>query len=163
AAASTAIWYAAPPLMHAAAQWTAFAAIHSGSTLVLHDDTAPFDARIILETVARERVTFMSVVGDAFARRLIDELRRATYDLASLQTIATGGAFTSEACKQALFQFLPHITIIDGYGASETGGMAFGATRRGGELRGFTRGAGASVLSADRTRFLAPGDDEIGW
>jgi len=163
AAASTEIWFAAPPLMHAAAQWTAFAAIHSGAALVLHDDRAAFDARIILETVARERVTFMSIVGDAFARRLIDELRRTSYDLASLQTIATGGAFTSEACKQALFELLPHITIVDGYGASETGGMAFGATKRGSELRGFTGGAGAAVLSSDRTRFLAPGDDEVGW
>jgi fatty-acyl-CoA synthase len=41
--------------------------------------------------------------------------------------------------------------------------MAFGATRRGTELRGFSPGAGAAVLSADRTRFLAPGDDEVGW
>ena len=57
ASAGAGTWFAAPPLMHAAAQWTAFAAIHSGATLVLHDDTAPFDARTILETVARERVT----------------------------------------------------------------------------------------------------------
>jgi acyl-CoA synthetase (AMP-forming)/AMP-acid ligase II len=27
-------WFAAPPLMHAAAQWTAFAAIHTGGTVV---------------------------------------------------------------------------------------------------------------------------------
>jgi fatty-acyl-CoA synthase len=156
-------WFAAPPLMHAAAQWTAFAAIHSGATLVLHDDRAAFDARHILETVVRERVNFMSIVGDAFARRMIEELRRKSYDLASLHTLATGGAFTSESCKQALFELLPQITIVDGYGASETGGMAFGATRRGAALRGFSPGAGAAVLSGDRTRFLAPGDDEVGW
>ena len=78
AAAGGGTWFAAPPLMHAAAQWTAFAAIHSGATIVLHDDAAPFDARTILETVARERVNFMSIVGDAFARRLIEELRRTT-------------------------------------------------------------------------------------
>jgi fatty-acyl-CoA synthase len=156
-------WFAAPPLMHAASQWTAFAAIHSGATVVLHDDAAPFDARTILETVARERVTFMSIVGDAFARRLIEELSEKTYDLGSLHTIATGGAFTSEACKQALFELLPQITIVDGYGASETGGMAYGATRSGVKSRGFAPAAGAAVLSADRTRFLAPGDDEIGW
>ncbi len=68
AAAGGGTWFAAPPLMHAAAQWTAFAGLHSGGTIVLHDDTASFDARTILETVARERVTFMSIVGDAFAR-----------------------------------------------------------------------------------------------
>src|SRR5262245_1227476 len=110
------IWFAAPPLMHAASQWTAFAGIHSGATIVLHDDTAPFDARTILETVVRERVNFMSIVGDAFAHRLIAELRERTYDLSSLHTLATGGATTSETAKQALLELLPHITIVDGYG-----------------------------------------------
>jgi fatty-acyl-CoA synthase len=156
-------WFAAPPLMHAAAQWTAFAGLHSGGTIVLHDDAAPFDARTILETVARERVTLMSIVGDAFARRLIDELRRRTYDLASLKTIGTGGAVTSDAAKETLLELLPHVTIVDGYGASETGGMAYGATVRGAKARGFAPAAGAAVLSADRRRFLVPGDDEIGW
>jgi 3-oxocholest-4-en-26-oate---CoA ligase len=156
-------WFAAPPLMHAASQWTAFAGIHSGGTVVLHDDAAPFDARTILETVARERVTLMSIVGDAFARRLIDELRRRTYDLSSLKTIGTGGAVTSEACKEGLLELIPHVTIVDGYGASETGGMAYGASARAGKMRGFSPAAGAAVLSADRRRFLSPGDEEIGW
>lgn len=163
ASAGTSTWFAAPPLMHAAAQWTAFAAIHSGATLVLHDDAAPFDARTILETVARERVNFMSIVGDAFARRLIEELRTRSYDLDSLHTLATGGAVTSEACKEALLELLPQITIVDGYGASETGGMAYGASRRAARANGFAPREGAAVLSADRRRFLAPGDDEIGW
>jgi 3-oxocholest-4-en-26-oate---CoA ligase len=163
ATAGAGTWFAAPPLMHAASQWTAFAGIHSGATLVLHDDTAPFDARTILETVVRERVNFMSIVGDAFARRLIDELRRTKYDLSSLQRLATGGAVTSESSKEALLELLPEITIIDGYGASETGGMAFGATMKSGRSRGFAPAGGAAVLSDDRTRFLAPGDDEIGW
>jgi fatty-acyl-CoA synthase len=108
-------------------------------------------------------VNFMSIVGDAFARRLIEELRQRTYDLGSLHTIATGGAFTSEACKQALFELLSQITIVDGYGASETGGMAYGATRGGAKSAGFAPATGGAVLSADRSRFLAPGDEEIGW
>jgi fatty-acyl-CoA synthase len=158
-----AVWFAAPPLMHAAAQWTAFAGIHTAGTIVLHDDAAPFDARTILETVARERVNVMSIVGDAFARPLIAEMRRATYDLSSLLTIGTGGAITSADVKQTLLELLPNLTIVDGYGASETGGMAFGATGRAGVARSFSPGAGAAVLSDDRSRFLSPGDDEIGW
>jgi fatty-acyl-CoA synthase len=163
AAAGGLTWFAAPPLMHAAAQWTAFAGIHSGGTIVLHDDSAPFDARGILETVARERVNFMSIVGDAFARPLIEEMRRTSSDLTSLLMIGTGGAITSANCKQALLELLPQVTIIDGYGASETGGMAFGTTGRNGMARAFAPAAGAAVLSADRRRFLSPGDDEIGW
>jgi len=163
ASARAVTWFAAPPLMHAASQWTAFAGICSAGTVVLHDDAAPFDARTILETVARERVNHMSIVGDAFARPLIEELRAKSYDLASLQRIGTGGAVTSESCKEALLELLPHVTIVDGYGASETGGMAFGATRGGIRSNGFAPVAGAAVLSADRRRFLVPGDDEIGW
>jgi 3-oxocholest-4-en-26-oate---CoA ligase len=163
AAAGAGTWFAAPPLMHAAAQWTAFAAIHSGATLVLHDDTAPFGARAILETIVRERVNFISIVGDAFARPLIEELRGTSYDLACLQRIATGGAFTSDACKEALLELLPQVTIVDGYGASETGGMAFGASMRTAKSSGFAPAAGAAVLCEDRSRFLSPGDDEVGW
>jgi fatty-acyl-CoA synthase len=162
-AAAATTWFAAPPLMHAASQWTAFAGIHGGATIVLHDDTAPFDARTILATIVRERVNFMSIVGDAFARRLIDELRIGSWDLSSLHTIATGGAVTSADCKEALLELLPAITIIDGYGASETGGMAYGASRRAAKAAGFAPRTGGAVLSADRCRFLAPGEDEVGW
>ena len=42
--------------------------------------------------------------------------------------------------------------------------MAYGATRTRRDARAASRrAAGAAVLSADRSRFLAPGDDEIGW
>ena len=156
-------WYATPPLMHAAAEWTAFCGLHVGATVLLHDDSEPFDAAAVLSLAERERVFLMSIVGDAYARPLVDELRRHRYDLSGLFTIGTGGAATGEQHKAALVELLPHVTIRDGYGASETGGMAFGArtSQAGGE--GFVPAGGGVVTSADRTRFLAPGDDEVGW
>lgn len=163
AAAGMGPWFAAPPLMHAAAQWTAFAGMHLGATVVLHDDSTRFDAGAILDVAEREQVAVMSIVGDAYARPIIEELRRAPRDLSSLQRLATGGAFTSDECKEALLELLPGVTIVDGYGASETGGMAYGARTRAASAPGFSPAAGALVLSADRSRVLAPGDDEIGW
>ena len=53
--------------------------------------------------------------------------------------------------------------ILDGYGASETGGMAFGARTKGKKSEGFAPSAGATVISEDRSRFLQPGDPEVGW
>lgn len=156
-------WFAVPPLMHAAAQWTVFAALHNGGTVVLHDDAAPFDARTILETAARESVAMLTIVGDAYARPLVEELRAQSYDLSALAQLSTGGAMTSPALKHALLELLPHLTIVDGYGASETGGMAFGASRKDAQTQRFQGASGASVLSEDRTRLLTPGDDEIGW
>jgi fatty-acyl-CoA synthase len=156
-------WFAAPPLMHAAAQWTVFAALHNGGTVVLHDDAAPFDAKTILETAARERVQLLTIVGDAYARPIVEELRARTYDLSSLQQLATGGAMTRPDLKHALLELLPAIVIVDGYGASETGGMAFGASTKDAETQQFSGADGAAVLSEDRARFLEPGAAEIGW
>jgi 3-oxocholest-4-en-26-oate---CoA ligase len=41
--------------------------------------------------------------------------------------------------------------------------MAYGARSNRIRTDGFVPSAGAAVISADRSRFLAPGDDEIGW
>jgi fatty-acyl-CoA synthase len=156
-------FFATPPLMHAAAQWTAFSGLHAGATIVLHDEASSFDARTILELAERERVGVMSIVGDAYARPLVEELRRRTYDLSELRIIGTGGAATHDRYKEALLELIPNVIVVDGYGASETGGMAFGPRSRDLQQRGFTPAAGAAVLSADRTRYLTPGEDEIGW
>jgi acyl-CoA synthetase (AMP-forming)/AMP-acid ligase II len=157
------VWFAAPPLMHAASQWTAFAGLHLGATVVMHDDGHRFDAAAILAVAERERVTLMSMVGDAYARPIVEELRRASYDLSPLRRIGTGGAMTSMESKEAFLDLLPEVTVVDGYGASETGGMAFGAMSRTFKSVGLLPAGGALVLSADRSRFLEPGDEEIGW
>ena len=40
--------------------------------------------------------------------------------------LGTGGTPTSAAAKDELAELLPDVTILDGYGASEIGVMAFG-------------------------------------
>ena len=157
------VWFPASPLMHVAAQWTALLATHLGATVVLHDDSARFDARTILETAAAERATMMTIVGDAYARPMIDELRAREYDLSELRLIGTGGTATSLELKRALHDLLPQATVRDGYGASEIGAMASGDTPEGPGEQRFTLGADARLLSADRTRFLDPVDEEVGW
>ena len=44
--------------------------------------------------------------------------------------------------SRRLLRLLPHVTIRDGYGASETGGMAFGSLSRAGATQGFTPAIG---------------------
>lgn len=156
-------WYAVPPLMHAAAQWTAYGGLHTGAPALLHDDSRSFDPREILELAARERITLMSIVGDAYAGPLVEELRQHPYDLSSLERLGTGGAATGDQHKEALLELVPHLLIVDGYGASETGGMAYGARTAAHRGEGFSPVFGATVISADRSRFVEPGDDEVGW
>ncbi|MGV0797466.1 AMP-binding protein, partial [Mycolicibacterium elephantis] len=155
-------WFAVSPLMHAAGMWTAFAGLLSGLPVVLYDQTR-FDPRAVLETAQREKVGLMTMVGDAYAGPLVEELRRGSYDLASLFAIGTGGAATNPKHQRALLDLLPHITLINGYGSSETGNVGFGRSQRGEQKDTFELREGALVLASDYRRFLAPGDTEVGF
>ena len=156
-------WFAVSPLMHAAGMWTAFSAILAGTPVVLYDTGKKLDPQSVWQTAEREKVGLMTMVGDAYAAPLVAELRRGGYDLSSLYGIGTGGAATNPEYQRALLEMLPAITLINGYGSSETGNMGFG--RSSGETRTdtFTLREGALVLSEDYGHFLAPGEREVGW
>jgi 3-oxocholest-4-en-26-oate---CoA ligase len=156
-------WFAVSPLMHAAGMWTAFAAIMAGTTAVLYDTSRKLDPRSVWETAEREKAGMMTMVGDAYAAPLVDELRRGQYDLSSLNAIGTGGAATNPKYQRALLELLPHITLINGYGSSETGNMGFGHSHGDTRTDTFTLREGGLVLSEDYSHFLSPGEQEVGW
>lgn len=156
-------WFAVSPLMHAAGMWTAFAAVLSGTPVVLFDTSKKLDPQSVWETAEREKVGMMTMVGDAYAAPLVAELRRGPYDLSSLYGIGTGGAATNPKYQRALLELLPQITLINGYGSSETGNMGFGRSSRETRTDTFTLREGALVLSEDYSHFLAPGEREVGW
>ena len=150
----------APPFMHGAGTWSALGAWIGGATVVLPDAVDRFDAADALATIEREHVTRMSIVGDAFARPLADRLDETGAKLNSLRQIVNSGAAINPAVRQRLAKALPSTKIIDVVGSSETG---FQVTRLGADDRPFVPSPGAAVVSADRTRFLAPGEKEHGW
>lgn len=156
-------WFAVSPLMHAAGMWTAFAAVLGGQTVVLYDNRSGFDPRTVLQTAEREKVGMMTMVGDAYAGPLVEELRRGSYDLSSLFALATGGAATNLKHQRALLEMLPQITLVNGYGSSETGNVGFGRSQRGAEKDTFELREGALVLAEDYARFLEPGETDVGW
>jgi fatty-acyl-CoA synthase len=164
AEAGAGVWFPTSPLMHVAAQWTVFLAASMGATVVLHDDRTRFDAPTILGTAARERANMMTIIGDAYARPLIEELRRTPYDLSALAVLGTGGTPTSAAAKDELAELLPNVTIRDGYGASEIGVMGSGdQSGRVAQTQRFQFTPSARILAADKTRFLEPTETEVGW
>ncbi|OBB79990.1 acyl-CoA synthetase [Mycobacterium colombiense] len=156
-------WFAVSPLMHAAGMWTAFAAIMAGTPVVLYDTSKRLDPHVVWETAEREKVGMMTMVGDAYAAPLVAQLQGGSYELSSLYAIGTGGAATNPKYQQALLELLPHITLINGYGSSETGNMGFGHSRRGTQADTFTLREGGLVLSEDYSHFLPPGEREVGW
>jgi fatty-acyl-CoA synthase len=156
-------WFAVSPLMHAAGMWTAFSAIMAGLTVVLYDTSKRLDPRSVWETAERENVAMMTMVGDAYAGPLVAELQRGSYDLSSLAIIGTGGAATNRKYQEALLKLLPQLTLINGYGSSETGNMGFGHSRSDTRTDTFTLREGGLVLAQDYSRFLSAGEQEVGW
>src|SRR5262249_34494175 len=122
------------------------------------------DPADVLGLVERERCNMLTLVGDAFARPILDHLKTTTYDLSSLFIIGSGGAILSPHFKQALLEHVPHAMVIDGFGASETGAQGSHATKAGDTAQtGHFAMTSTVVLSQDLLRRLAPGGGETGW
>ena len=148
---------ATPPLMHSSAHWLAFHQLFTGGTLVLMP-LGRFEPGAIWETVTREKVFLIVIVGDAMLVPLLDELERNAdrYDTSSLWVFGSGGAALSRATKDRLLRLLPDRMIADSFGSSETGVLgakAGGAT--------FVVNADTAVLD-EEGRPVLPGSGVIG-
>ncbi|MGA9279232.1 acyl-CoA synthetase [Ilumatobacter sp.] len=159
----------APPFMHGAGHWMSFRTWLGGGTIVVQDVTDRLDPADIWRTIERERIDFLLIVGDAFARPLLDELDRARasdadYDLSSLTVLLSGGAALSAPLKDEFLAHLPTLMIIDGLGSSEAGGQVSHVSTGGDATTGtFPLTDSNVVLSADLDAVLEPGAAEIGW
>jgi fatty-acyl-CoA synthase len=154
-----------PPFMHGAAQWYAWNAWLAGGTVVIQDDVHHLDATDVLAAVQRERVNSLQIVGDAFARPLIDRLRVGDIEVPTLRFLVSGGAILSASAKTELLTLLPHLRIIDIVGSSESGrqGVQTSTVERGATSGMFDPALGATVLDETRRRELPAGSPEVGW
>jgi long-chain acyl-CoA synthetase len=90
--------------------------IHAaGALLVLPE----FKARAFLDLAERERLTYTIIVPAMYALLLL-EPDFATRDLSAWRIGAFGGAPMPEAVIARLAATLPHLRLINGYGATET-------------------------------------------
>jgi acyl-CoA synthetase (AMP-forming)/AMP-acid ligase II len=155
----------APPFMHGAAHWMAFNTLHQGGTVVIQGQTSHLDPDDIWSTVERENVGFLTIVGDAFGRPLLDQLDKKPYDLSTFKVLLSGGAILTPALKQAFLEKIPHLMIIDGFGASETGGHGSQITMAGSKATTgtFRMNEDTTVLKDDLSGSLTPGAHESGW
>lgn len=153
------------PFMHGAAHWTALRTLLGGGTIVINSVVDRLDAVDVWTLVGSERVDMTMMVGEAFARPLLDELESGDYDTSSLTLVILGGAATSPETKRRILDVLPSVLVVDGAGSTETGGaLTATATKDGvGEAAVFQPSAGTTVLDATLSGPVDPGHDEPGW
>ena len=124
---------ASAPLMHGTSGINSLYVLTMGgmvATLVGRS----FDADEVWRLVARHRLTMLVIVGDAFARPLLESLDAAEaagdpHDLSSVYQLFSSGVMWSAESKRA---FLEHksMTLIDSLGASESIGQGLQTVRR---------------------------------
>lgn len=155
----------APPFMHGASHWMAFSCLHQGGTVAIQNSPARLDPDDIWSTIEREKIVFLTIVGDAFGRPLLDQLDRKRYDLSQFNVLLSGGAILTPALKDAFLEKIPHLMIIDGFGASETGGHGTQVSMAGAKASTgtFRMNEDTTVLAEDLSRPLTPGTEATGW
>lgn len=155
---------ASPPFMHGAGHWVSFRIWNGGGTVIVQSTPERLDPHDIWSLIEREKVNFLLIVGDAFARPLLDGLTSQSYDLSSLLSILSGGAPLSAHLKIEFHTHLPSVIVIDGLGSSEAGGQLAQVTAGGTATTGtFSLQEQNHILSENLERVLEPGHEELGW
>ncbi|MFE9403237.1 acyl-CoA synthetase [Streptomyces sp. NPDC006530] len=146
-------FFPAPPLMHGTSTLTSFVAFDYGQRVVIHRKYVPEE---VLRTIEKEKVTSVSLVGDAMLRPLVDALHgplRGT-DLSSLFSVSSSGAIMSQTVRDQLQELIPGALILNNFGSSESGSNGK-ATDDSGPEKGFR------LEVNDRTRVVDPVTHEM--
>jgi fatty-acyl-CoA synthase len=167
AAGAAPVSLAACPLMHGTGLWLGVFIAHffGGAAVTFRNEH--FDPDALWRLIEKEKVTTVSIVGDAFAKPMLVALREAQaqgrpYDLSSLKQILSSGVMLSTEVKRGLLEFAD-LTILDAMGSTE-GSMGSNVVSRAappGETARFERNPTTKVFN-DRDEEVAPGSDEIG-
>ncbi|QTJ66072.1 acyl-CoA synthetase [Rhodococcus sp. ZPP] len=156
------LWFALPPLIHAAAMMPTLTALFSGNTVLLE---SKFDPHRTWELVERHRVQILIITGDAMGRPLIEARQSSRTDTSSLAVVASGAALFSPVIKDAFLDAFPNLVVSDSIGASETGFGGIGFATKGQKQVGGPRvpaGRYAMVIGDD-DRPIEPGSGNDGW
>jgi acyl-CoA synthetase (AMP-forming)/AMP-acid ligase II len=153
------------PLMHGTGLFIALSTLSGGGTVVLVDSMRLEPERIWTE-VERHVVQVLTIVGDVFARPLLDALEAepGRWDLSALRAITSSGVTWSPDVKRGLLGHLPTITLLDSLGASEGLMTRSAAKATDAEIAParFAVNDRVRVLREDDDADVTPGSDEVG-
>ncbi len=161
---------AAAPLMHGTSGINSLHVLTMGGMVATLVERS-FDADELWSMVAEHRLTMLVIVGDVFARPMLEALENAEaagnpHDLSSVYQIFSSGVMWSAESKKA---FLEHksMTLIDSLGASESIGQGQQTVRRD-EYEDEKASAGKFVLGpttaviSDDGSLVEPGSGLVG-
>ena len=154
------------PLMHGTGMWLgAFLPMFSGGAVVTISDLG-LNPKNVWQEVEKHKINSLVIVGDAFAKPLLDELKNAKensnpYQISSLRAMISSGVMWSSEIKDGLLA-LHDMTLFDAMGSTE-GGMGSSVSNREipAKTAKFALNPGVIVLSDDGKE-VEPGSDTMG-
>ena len=154
----------APPLMHGTGLFAALSVMSRGGSIVCSARPS-FDPEATVAELEELNCDGVVIVGDAFARPILDVLRRTLgrYDVSHMKMVVSSGMMWSPEVKLGLLEFMPDAVMSDGLGASESAGIAYSVvTRDAPPSEARFNLANAIVLRPDDLTPVEPGSGEIG-
>ncbi|WP_232665880.1 AMP-binding protein [Pseudonocardia sp. TRM90224] len=153
----------ASPLMHGTGLYSALGTLAVGAPVALLPGRSTTGADLVA-AIERHRVTDLTIVGDAFAVRLLDALDAGgAAAIGSLRRIRSVGAVWSPPVKRRLLAYAD-VTLLDTIAASEGGVYAVATITRAtadDQAGTFTLAPGARLLDPDG-HDVEPGSDTVG-
>jgi fatty-acyl-CoA synthase len=109
------------PLCHANSLYFAVTFAMLGATIVVHDRSS-FDAAELLELLARERITFTSLVPTHYVMMLdVPAPVKARHDLSRVGKLLISSAPARKDTKLAILELFPNGKLFELYGSTEHG------------------------------------------
>ncbi|MGW7416458.1 acyl-CoA synthetase [Streptomyces sp. NPDC054863] len=153
-------FFPTPPLMHGTSTLTSFIAFNYGQRVVIHRKYVPEE---VLRTIAKEKVSSVSLVGDAMLRPLVDALNgplKGT-DLSSLFSVSSSGAIMSDTVRAQFQELVPNVLLLNNFGSSESGSNGK-ATDDSGPEKGFRLEVNERTRVVDPATYVPVAVGEIG-
>lgn len=154
------------PLMHGTGMWLgAFLPMFSGGSVVTISDLG-LNPKKVWKEVENNKINSLVIVGDAFAKPLLEELKEAKdnsnpYDLSSMKSMISSGVMWSSEIKDGLLK-MHDMTLFDAMGSTE-GGMGSSVSNREmpAKTAKFALNPGVIVLTDDGDE-VQPGSGTMG-
>ncbi len=154
------------PLMHGTGMWVGSMITHLAGGAVVTVKKLGMDPHLLWSEVQLHRATLLTIVGDAFARPLLNALNEVhdsgnPYDISSVQTIISSGVMWSEEVKEGLLAHHDMI-LIDTMGSTEGGmGRSISSRKESASTARFNLNPNVRVFNDD-DREVEPGSGEMG-
>jgi fatty-acyl-CoA synthase len=147
-----------PPLMHGTGMVIMIGTLMRGGTVVTLPSRS-FEPELAARTCEELGCDYAVVVGDAFARPLLNALDAGIGRISTVATMISSGVMWSPEVKAGLLRHAPNMMIIDSFGSSE--GLGLGAAvqtkdNAGAETR-FVHDGNTLVIGEDMQP-VAPGE-----